>query len=725
MNLGTSSQTLVSASLIFAVAIAVYGRLLIPGEAPYSPHSDIVPQRIAVKAVLKDALEQEGALPFWRHDQMAGGPAATQPQALYTYPFHFLFWLVSPLDAVGPTFFLHLLLAAFGCFVIGSVIGLSAPARCVMGLAGLLSFKLILAVYAGWQPIVPALALLPWFFAAVIGYTRLPNLPRLLFAAVVFALSLHTGALQYFHFALLVMIPYVLFEVVSNPRQHSWRQRVHLILGLLSAGVLGVGLSFYLWLPVAQDMSLLSRTERTFTFFLSGHALGPAHLLTFFYPHALGSPLDSTYAGVELWEDVAYFGAVPLALAIYAVVALFKKRTVRFFAVAFVATALLAFETPLLRLVYHVVPGYDLFRCPARMLFVTAYMGIALAGYGSDALLERLGKTKIRRRWRYAFLSAVLIAMTTEGWAYAQAYIQTVPHRYMLPELPYLDALKQAAPNGRIATLGRWTVNYGWAAPKRVQLISGYDPYILLHYRRFFYLMQDGDFEKHPPGVWLDLNRVKRLDLLDALNVHHLITPEPIEPGPGWSEVARVTDAPTFQFYRGMTKNNLWIYRRRKPLGRAFFVEKVYAVSWEASLAAALRKTDLKTAAVILVEEGGKGALHMSDAAPADRVRVLASRAGRLSLRTETANRRFLVISEVWHPGWTASLDGKPAPTYQTDLALLGIWVPGGAHAIEMVFEPPGWHFGTAVSGMAAAVWLLLLLFYVVRSRRAVSPLTA
>ena len=98
---------------LLSLALFVYGPALLSGQVQFSPHSDLLPQHLATKQVLWDAL-QAGRLPLWRSDQLMGAPALTDPQALYLHPLQALFWLVEPLRAYGPTVFLELWLAALG-----------------------------------------------------------------------------------------------------------------------------------------------------------------------------------------------------------------------------------------------------------------------------------------------------------------------------------------------------------------------------------------------------------------------------------------------------------------------------------------------------------------------------------------------------------------------------------------------------------------------------------
>jgi uncharacterized membrane protein YfhO len=60
-----------------------------------------------------------------------------------------------------------------------------------------------------------------------------------------------------------------------------------------------------------------------------------------------------------------------------------------------------------------------------------------------------------------------------------------------------------------------------------------------------------------------------------------------------------------------------------------------------------------------------------------------------VTVRTDSSDAdRFLVLNELYHPGWRAAVDGAPATIYPTNLVMRGILVPAGATTIELRYEP-------------------------------------
>ena len=75
----------------------------------------------------------------------------------------------------------------------------------------------------------------------------------------------------------------------------------------------------------------------------------------------------------------------------------------------------------------------------------------------------------------------------------------------------------------------------------------------------------------------------------------------------------------------------------------------------------------------------------------------------------------FLILSQIWYPGWRATLDGESIPLFRTNHALLGCFVPPGPHVLVLEMTQPLLWVGALLSGVA----VLVLAVLVGRDRRA------
>jgi hypothetical protein len=229
----------------------------------------------------------------------------------------------------------------------------------------------------------------------------------------------------------------------------------------------------------------LRRAARRATTSSSGESVfGGA--LTFFNPEFFGTPLEGTFP--ESWEYVFYLGAIPSLLALVGATKGWRRPLVRVLLIGVVVSLALAVTTPLLRLVYELVPGYGLFRLPARVLFVAAFLSFCLAGVGFDEILAAA-----RPRRSRSIVAAVLIGLVAvEGVFWARRYLQNPNPIPLAVDAAYLHAIDRGNRVARVAPMSRSTPSYGSAAALGLELVTGYDPFNMRHYQTYMDLLRYG-----------------------------------------------------------------------------------------------------------------------------------------------------------------------------------------------------------------------------------------
>jgi hypothetical protein len=75
----------------------------------------------------------------------------------------------------------------------------------------------------------------------------------------------------------------------------------------------------------------------------------------------------------------------------------------------------------------------------------------------------------------------------------------------------------------------------------------------------------------------------------------------------------------------------------------------------------------------------------------------------------------YAVLLDAYWPGWSATVDGQPAPIERADALVRAVPVPAGDHRIEMTFRTPGLRPGF---WLALPAWVLLVGAFVVMRRR-------
>ena len=85
-------------------------------------------------------------------------------------------------------------------------------------------------------------------------------------------------------------------------------------------------------------------------------------------------------------------------------------------------------------------------------------------------------------------------------------------------------------------------------------------------------------------------------------------------------------------------------------------------------------------------------------------IQFVARSADHYRLETKSTVPGFAVISEIWHPGWRATLDGEAIPLFRTNITQMGASIPSGTHQLDLHFRPLYWTTAKAITagGLAA-----------------------
>lgn len=119
--------------------------------------------------------------------------------------------------------------------------------------------------------------------------------------------------------------------------------------------------------------------------------------------------------------------------------------------------------------------------------------------------------------------------------------------------------------------------------------------------------------------------------------------------------------------------------------GNGWFVRQLNFVKNADAEMAALGKLDTKHVAVADEKfrstlEGtalDSGSVSLQQYAPND-----------LKYTVESAKGGLVVFSEIYYPGWTVTIDGKPAELGRVNYVLRALKVPAGKHEVQMTFRP-------------------------------------
>lgn len=157
------------------------------------------------------------------------------------------------------------------------------------------------------------------------------------------------------------------------------------------------------------------------------------------------------------------------------------------------------------------------------------------------------------------------------------------------------------------------------------------------------------------------------------------------------------------------------VYENLRAMPRAWLVHEVLSVKPYEALR--IIKSSLlpdgnvfDPAALALVSEP---LAFKSSGAAGDAAEIVSISGNHIEVRTSSASAAFLVLSDVYYPGWKVAVDGAVGRLYETDFALRGVLVPAGSHVVRFEFRPASLYYGLATSVLS----LVALAFIAFRLR--------
>ena len=143
--------------------------------------------------------------------------------------------------------------------------------------------------------------------------------------------------------------------------------------------------------------------------------------------------------------------------------------------------------------------------------------------------------------------------------------------------------------------------------------------------------------------------------------------------------------------------------------GNAWMVDRINYVKDANAEIAAVGKSNLRQEAV--ADERFKSVLGEAVAQDTlSRVTIKAYEPNELTYEVQTGKGGVVVFSEIYYPGWTATVDGKPAEVGRVDYILRALHVSPGKHEVVLTFKPKSVENTETIAFTAYGILILAIL---------------
>lgn len=687
-----------------------------------------------------------GDLPLWNPHLYGGAPFAADNQSGLFYPLNLALVMLQP----DLSYRMLELFAALQYFLAGAAMyaGLRwierRPVSRPAALAAALTFMFsdLFITHFGNLNMVTAAAWLPLVFFPFRRALAEQRLGWAVVAGVFLGIAALAGHIQpLLHMTLAVGL-YWVYHMGSHWRC-GLRSLVDRCAVPLVVMVTAVGLSAPVLLPGYEMARWSVRTDLSYQQ-ASEYSLPPEGLVGILVPayHGRG---PRGFWGPWPRVEVGYVGIAPLLLALFAVF-LRRDRLARFaFLLAILATLLaLGNHTPLHGWFYRWVPGMDMLRAPARTIYLLDFALALLTALGLDAVIAPAGQRPGVARL-VARVAPWLVAVVVAGalWSAYQALAIRPDDEQLAARLlargqgilfavAVLLACVMLAVVGRRTAVRRPLLALAFCGIIFVDLyvqgahteLETNDPTVgFNHSEVVAFLNNDPDTYRIDTrtgiaGVWQpDLSLMVGIDdvagiynplvladydryweglgsrstpLYDFLNVKYLV---------GLKDV--VLDWDKFELaFDGDPQVN--VYRNIRDLPRAALIHHAQVAETHDHAFELIQREEFDPATMVVIEDGP--ALAAAGTSSTSTARIVSYANDELTIETNAGAAGYLVLSEVYYPGWHATVDGEPVQVHRANYAFRAVLVPAGSHTVHVYFRPRLWIIGMLWAALTCAV---------------------
>jgi hypothetical protein len=250
----------------------------------------------------------------------------------------------------------------------------------------------------------------------------------------------------------------------------------------------------------------------------------------------------------------------------------------------------------------------------------------------------------------------------------------------------------------------------GFALPLMlgIEPVRGFNSLDVRRFKEYYQFINDYDGPVVPLEGLLNFP-IRNRPLLDLMGAGYLLQPSEPPEGEGWRAI-KTDDSPrAFCAIAGGVRQlpPYTVYANDNVFPRAFVVRAAAPLPDRPHALAALKRTDFRRTVLLEGAPPESGSAPPDGDTPPGSATIADYRPNRVTVRAECAAPGYLVLADIWYPGWVAMVDGAPAPLYRADFLFRAVPLPAGRHEVTFAFEPPSYRWGQLVS---AATLLLAVL---------------
>lgn len=283
-----------------------------------------------------------------------------------------------------------------------------------------------------------------------------------------------------------------------------------------------------------------------------------------------------------------------------------------------------------------------------------------------------------------------------------------------------IDFLEKDKDIFRVVDLTQFTVQQQITIRYNISIINGYDPMIMGDYIRYTAAIGNYDFA---PSNILPLGDIHNEKMLNLLNTKYIISNRTLSDSK--YELAYNTTSNLYlsnaMYYLSdrlindslselIKKQKIYVYFNRNFLPRAFIVPNG-KIADRNKVLDEMKKENFNAQEFIFLEKNID--MPLINNAYYKEAKIAYYSPNQIKINTRMEGNGFLVLSEIWYPGWKAFDNGKELEVYRANYLLRAVYLNKGDHSVDFIYDPLSFKIGlwiTIITSLFILIYFLSLI---------------
>lgn len=753
---------------IFVLTLVFFYKQLLNPYQTIFPAFDLHNTYAFLRMFFVESVRKYGEIPLWNPFSFSGEPFLANSQSAMFYPINILYFVSSPELVFGFIYMLDFFLLGTFTYFFAREIKLEKFSSFISAITMMFSGIITTKVLSGHIVILDSIV---WFPLLMLLYEKSVSTNKTIYfiiSGIPIGLMLLAGNVQIAYYSLFISLVYLLFRVIHEGlrNNHFFKKVSQGLIIVCTSMLIGFSLAAVQLIPSYELSQISIRAGGLSYEWASDFSFHPYQWISMLLPHFFGYPMiANTYWGYNgnFWEICAYTGIFPLLL-VFLLIILKRNRLIYFF--FFLAVFSLLFSSGKFSFIFPIffnnVPGFTLFRAPARFLYIYGFSISVIAGISCDVLLSEKMLTKYKKLTKQFSLSLIVLLciilltliaiflnaidiqniLQTYGyaignnlkeirslvmkdllmlllltffsigiiivriknltsirnikmfiflliifdlWMFGLKLYSTKNIKDVYPIPSQLKIIKKDNSEFRALDIDGDLI--GLTGRNNIRSLTGINALHLENYKNLIWL--SGSHPNNYHEDFINLLNIKNLNILKLLNTKYIVSKQNIF----YTDLSELSPAGT----------NL--YEIRNSLPEAYIVPNAIVASSRADSLKKLQDQNFNPKENVILEN--KPDVPINNPSVYTPVEIARYEPNRIELKKTLRNPGFLVLSEIWYPGWRAYDNNKELKIYIADYALRSIYLNKGNHNITFVYDPRSYKLGSIISIISLSFLML------------------